>query len=273
MKAGMQVSIDQENWKGAAQDAGNLSELHMANGDVSQSLAYARQSVEFADRSGDAGQRMINRTTLADALHQSGNLQEAEKKFREAEGMQKEYQPSYPFLYSLRGSQYCDLLLAQGKREEVQDRVAQTLEWTEQQLGLLSIALDHLSLGRAHLLQAQEDGTGDFSRAEDELNQAVDGLLAAGDQMYLPRGLLARAELHRVRKDYDRARQDLDEAMSITTRGGMRLHQADCHLEYARLYLAMDKKDKARESLDVAREMVDEMGYGRREREISDFGF
>jgi len=33
-------------------------------------MADARRSVEHADRSGDAFQRMVNRATLADALQQ-----------------------------------------------------------------------------------------------------------------------------------------------------------------------------------------------------------
>ncbi|MEA1909270.1 MAG: hypothetical protein U9N43_09645, partial [Euryarchaeota archaeon] len=61
-----------------------------------------------------------------------------------------------------------------------------------------------------------------------------------------------------------------DEAMTIAERGEMGLHQADCHLEYARLYLAMGKKEDARRRLDTAREMVDEMGYHRRDREVRD---
>ena len=60
--------------------------------------------------------------------------------------------------------------------------------------------------------------------------------------MYLPRGLLARAELHRFTGDFAKAQNDLDEAFTIATRGGMRLHEADCHLEYARLYLAKGKR-------------------------------
>ena len=78
-----------KNWKNAAISASNLSELYLTLGDVAQALNYAQQSVELADRSGDAFQRMVNRTTLADALHQAGRLSEAEAAFREAEEMQK----------------------------------------------------------------------------------------------------------------------------------------------------------------------------------------
>ncbi len=271
MKAALEATIAQENWKNAAIAASNLSQLHLTIGDVSRSLDYARQSVELADRSGDAFQRLTKRVRLADILHQSGQLQEAEASFREAEEMQKERQPEYPLLYSLQGFEYCDLLLDQGKYQEVQNRAGQTLEWAVQWgRDLLSAALDHLSLGQAHLLQAQVEGTKDFTRAADELDQAVDGLRQAGTQHELPRGLLARAELHRVRGASDRAQRDLDEAMIIATRGGMRLYQVDCHLGYARLYLDTGEKEKTRERLSKAKEMIEEMGYGRRRKDVEE---
>jgi hypothetical protein len=54
----------------------------------------------------------IIRSTLADALHQAGSRAKAESLFRETEKMQAELQPDFPLLYSLRGFQFCDLLLA-----------------------------------------------------------------------------------------------------------------------------------------------------------------
>ncbi len=112
--------------------------------------------------------------------------------------------------------------------------------------------------------------TGDtLDRYNIALDEAVKGLRQAGTQDHLPRGLLARAELHRIRRDFDHARRDLDEAMTIATRGGMRLHQADCRLECARLHLAMGDKAKALESFTTARAMITEMGYHRRDPEVA----
>ena len=112
MRAGLDARIAHENWKEAAPVAGNLSELSLTIGRVADAVPYAEQSVELADRSGDEFQRMSKRTTLADALHQAARLDEAESAFREAERMQKDDQPEYPLLYSLRGYCYCDLLLS-----------------------------------------------------------------------------------------------------------------------------------------------------------------
>ncbi len=85
-----------EDWNNAAKYAGNLSELHLTLGDLPQAVDDAQLGVELADRSGDAFQRMLNRTTLADALHQCGDLAQARSLFQQAEQMQKERQPQYP---------------------------------------------------------------------------------------------------------------------------------------------------------------------------------
>jgi tetratricopeptide (TPR) repeat protein len=284
MRAALEAAIAREDWKNAAINAENLSELFLTTGDIGRSLDFAEKGVEYADESNEPVEQRDNRTTLADSLHQAGRPAEAESLFGEAEAMQKELQPEYPVLYSLRGYQYCDLLLGQGKYHEVQRRAEKFFEWREPSDSLLTIALDHLSLGRAYLLEVlHEDespkgfrrtklrtalGSG-YAQAATHLDRAVDGLGAAGQQQELPRGLLARAALRRATGDFEQARADLDEAAGIAARGGMRLHQADCHLEYARLHLAQNDPAQARQYLAAARTLVDETGYHRRDAEVA----
>jgi tetratricopeptide (TPR) repeat protein len=273
MKAGLECRIALKDWENAARVAGNLSELYLTTGDIALAMKCANQSVDLADRSGDAFLRMGMRTALADAMHHAGSQSEAESLFCEAEGMQKEDRPEYPIVYSLGGFRYCDLLMSQGKYQEVLTRALQTLEWVKAGEGsLISIALDHLSLGRAHLHQALQEGSQDFTQAAELLNHAVDELRQSGIQDYIPRGLLARAELYRVQGEFKQAQHDLNEAMTIAERGEMGLHQADYYLECARLYLAMGKKEDARRCLDIAREMVEKMGYHRRDKDILEIG-
>lgn len=269
-QTGVEAEISQDNWVNAAKGALNLSELHLTMGGIAQALDHAKQSVEFADRSSDAFIKILVRTNLADALYHVGSFDKAEQLFKEAEEMQKKWQPEYPLLYSLRGFKYCDLLLGKGKFVEVLNRAKQTLEWVTRDRGLITIALDHLSLGKAHLFQTLNEGTCDLSQAAEHLNQAVDWLRRAGIQEYTPRGLLARAELYITQKSFDKARRDLDEAMTISERGEMGLHKADCRLGYARLFLAMGDKEKAQEALAIAKEMIGKMGYHRRDGEVKE---
>jgi tetratricopeptide (TPR) repeat protein len=179
------------------------------------------------------------------------------------------YEALYDFLLSVGGFLYCNLLLGQGKHQEVNERAARTIEWAKRNRWLLDIALDNLSLGRAWLLQARQAGAGDYGQAAEFLQRAVDGLRQAGRTDHLPRDLLARAELRRVRGEYLRARTDLDEAQRLAERSQMGLHLADCHLEAARLCLATGEREEAREHWATAKAMVERMGYHRRDGEVA----
>ena len=241
MQAGLEARIAQEKWKNAARVASNLSELTLTLGEVPRAVAFGAQSVELADRSGDAFMRLVNLTAWVDALHQAGRWEESAAAFREAEAMQAERQPEYPRLYSLRGFRYCDLLLGRAEPEdgagldgiagpgsrpeeaerfrqtcrEVMERARQALEWVTKvfyNMSLLDSALDHLTLGRAHL-----------------------GLA------------LPAAE----------------------PAASMRLHACDAHLEGARLCRDQGELEETRRHMARARELVKETGYGRQEREVA----
>jgi len=305
MRAGLELLKADEDWKQAAASASNLSELTLTLGAVAEAVAAGEESVELADRSGDDFMRMVNRTVLADALHQAGHREESAAAFREAEAMQAERQPHYPRLYSLRGYRYCDLLLgvaepedgagldgvagaAAGRQrqeveryrqacEEVRERAEEIFHWRDlprwnpAQDSVLDVALDHLSLGRAHLGLALADpaGAADFDTATDHLDQAVAGLRQAANEEFIARGLLARAAFRRLNGDPAGAAADLDEAQEIAERGAMRLHLADAHLERTRLHLFQHGDPAAaRVCFEAARRIVEECGYGRREREV-----
>ncbi len=132
--------------------------------------------------------------------------------------MQKTLQSlSLPVLYSLQGFRYCDLLLSQGKYREVLRRVVIFFEWRLPGDTPLDIAIEHLSRGRAHLLEVQIKGKRDHStllkadylQAIINLEQAVEGLRQAGHQDYLSRGLLARAQLRRLSGKLNKARHGM----------------------------------------------------------------
>jgi hypothetical protein len=73
----------------------------------------------------------------------------------------------------------------------------------------------------------------------------------------------------RKRKEIDLHRAaDLAEGLEIAERGSMRLHKCDAHLENARLCRDQGDLDAARRHVARARELVEETGYKRREREV-----
>ncbi len=272
MRAGLLPHVLQENWENAAAATSNLCELHLALGDTQKAVEYGRQCVEYAGKSGNGSEKENDYATLADALHQAGDVHEAEELFLEAEKMQKNRMPNYIYLYSVCGFKFCDQLLSKGLYDEVLNRAKYTLNNGKDFYGLLSEAQDTLTLGRAYLAQTVENGSNDFTLAEDYMNRAVDGLRNAGTQYELPRGFLARAALYREQKQFGKARADLDEAYEIAEMGEQRLHLTDYYLESCRLFLAEGKGDEARVSLDKAKGLIEETGYGRRIPEAEQLG-
>lgn len=315
MRTGLAMRIEQKAWKNAAIAGGNLSELQLTLGNVASAVMTAEQAVANADRSGNTPQRMNRRADLADALHQAGRREDALALFREAEAIQKEEQPDFPLMYSLRGFQYCDFLLSQLERaawrctmgwqefniwsradrvedstasHRVVDRAVQTLRWAEDnRLSILSITLDHLTIGRALLYRSVVEAGAptiqqtDHSErviataaAQKHTNVAVHGFRRAGTADHLPRGLLSRAWLRFLQGDNEGARGDLDEAWDIVERGPMRLFVADIHMYRARLFHAVKPYpwDSPRADLAAARKLIEECGYWRRKEELEDAG-
>jgi tetratricopeptide (TPR) repeat protein len=259
-----------------------------------------------ADRSGDPSLMLFLRTDNADALHASGEVEKAAALFLEAEQRQQQLQPEYPLLYALAGFQYCDLLQSQGRIFAMRDRALQTLEWARPQKQLLLIARDTLTLGRAHLALALQSLTsGSMIETPDdnarsalaELDEAIEGLHASGQNDEVPRGLLARAAFRRAIGDWKGAKRDLNEAKEIAEPALMRLYWCDSALEGARLGLAQLEvfaplnglversptppvlpdpdaaaalREEARKELDVARKLIAECGYHRRDEELAE---
>jgi hypothetical protein len=293
MRAGLEFQLQQKSATQAAISYGNLSELEVTLGRLTEAVADARQSISLADQSVAAFLRIHNRTTAADALHQSGRRAEAGALFAEADQMQKERQTQIYRLDAARGFRYCEWLLAPAERAswralvrgtdfqtvkdpharhdlanicfEVEQRAMTTLTWAvENQTGLLSIALDHLTLARRALIWAilahpLPQPTLDVPHVA----AAVDGLRSSGRIDHLPKGLLTAALYHFVRGDAASTRAPLDEAQDIAERGPMPLYLADIHLHRARLF-----RDRA--ELAKARELIDKHGYGRRREELED---
>ena len=299
MAAGLQMRVDEGNWKQAAISASNLSELSLSLGDLAAARDRAAQAVDYADRSGDAFQRMSKRSTHADALHQSGDLPAARALFERAEELQAQHQPDYPRLYSLRGFRYADLLLGRAERaawrasggwlgvssppepaagcgdcDAVAERAEQTLAWmqADRNAPLLTVAVDQLTLARSALYRAllSTPASADPARRREALaaaaeraEAAVAGLRDSGNIDEVPRGLLTRAWLYRLLGKDEASRADLRQARQIAEAGSMKLHLADIALSEARLF-------GDRQQLTAARELIAATGYHRRDQELAD---
>ena len=281
LKVGLEMRLRQKMFKNAAIVAENLVDLHVTLGELEQAREYGEESLKHAERIDDVVERRDSRLYLANAFRQLGKISEAEKLYLEAEEIQKKWQPSFPFLYSIGGADYCALLSERGEFEAVLERATQTLEWAKEYLEALPIATDHLSLARAHLGLAEpgitkrggvsegaEKAAEHLAAAGREIEEAVDGLRHASRDDRLPGGLLGRAAYFRAAEEFEAAERDITEAASIARRSEMKLYSCDAELEWARLRLAEGDATKARAHLEKAKTIVEETGYRRREPEI-----
>ncbi len=270
MEAALEQAIQQEDWENAAKQASTLSQLWLCLGDVVRATGLGRESVTLADRSGDEFHMESKRTTHADALHQAGDRDRAERLFQDAEARQNKRQPRYEYLCGLAGFRYCDLLLGRGRSDEVRKRAKTAIKIAKENRWPMDIALAQLSLGRAHWQASRSSGSGSAQTTRQYLDQAVDRLRKAEDQEMICRGLLARGGFLRWAGQRDAARHDLEEAREIGERGDMKLWLTDYHLENCRLELDEKNMEKAKVHLDNAKRLVEETGYHRRDGEVEE---
>jgi tetratricopeptide (TPR) repeat protein len=274
--------------KQAAINAGNLSELLLTLGQVERdedgepgALPTAARAVAFADQSGDLFQRMVARACQhANALLAAGRLREAEERFREAESLQRQRQPTLPRLYSLPGFLYGDLLLARGRAAEVLDRLAEIQRWSENawwKAILLDDALYLLNAARARARLAssqpstknQEPGT---------TPPFLPALLDANRDDITPLGYLAQAEILLGNADWglriaDSGKQEIEtalhEAETRARRGPMPLFLAEVWLLRSRLLVLGSGLLEARRCWKEAKRLIEKHGYGRRKPDLA----
>lgn len=293
IRAGLEMAVQQKDWKNAAAAASNLSELEMTLGQLTDAVADARQSITYADQGGDAFEQMADRTTAADALHESGQRAEAGALFADAEWMQRKRQPQFDLLCSPAGFQYCEWLLVPAERaawqallrgpraspvkaqldqedemaicDEVERRGSSALTMVlNGSRNFLDIALKHLTLARVGLVRAMVAHPLPQPALDlPHVAAAVNGLRNAGTIHHIPKSLLTAALYHFVRGASASARTMLDQAQEIAERGPMPLYLADIHLHRARRF-----RDPA--ELAKAAQLIRQLGYGRRFDELAD---
>lgn len=295
LEKALTADTNRKAWGYASVDAATLGAIYLTLGDLTRALTFSEQASTYSEQAvnislGGSAEQQMKRprkqqasgskhqaqaerqkvrarkqrvsalNTLGDVLHHSGRLSEAEDIFQQAEGM-KESEP-YPSSHYPMGHRHRDLLLSQGRYGEVEYMIEQILKAPRpKDFHLIDDALNHLSLGQAHLFQAIHGDTKHFAPAGHFLNQAMLKLRGTGRQVHLPRGLLAVAKFHLMEGELRQAQTHLDEALRIAEPGDLELHKADCHLEYTRLYLVKGKNEKAAESWAKAKEIIERAGY------------
>ncbi|MGO8955053.1 MAG: SEC-C metal-binding domain-containing protein [Rhodomicrobium sp.] len=206
--------------------------------------------------------RTVARSQHGDALRQLGKLAHAEAMLREADTLQKKWQPIMSRLYSAGGHYYCDLLLDRGRAGEAGARAHVNLPISSAFQYLINIGFDSLTIARATLatvplLETSPQGCAARSA------QALDALRRASHESCVPLGLLVHAEALWRCGDADAAREPLREAEDIAAHGPMPLFMTDAHLLRARIALAQGDFAATREKRAAAASLIAKHDYGR----------
>jgi tetratricopeptide (TPR) repeat protein len=103
------------NWLNASVRAQNLSGLNLTLGNIADAVRDAEKAIEFATWSGSDFQVICALTTMADEQHAAGNVAKAHQLFADAEAMEVT-RLGHEYMISIRGVQYCELLVKDAER-------------------------------------------------------------------------------------------------------------------------------------------------------------
>ncbi len=244
LQAALRIALkESDSGTGAIVRSTNLSEAQLLAGQISDAVKTAERSLEYAKKSNNRSQIMVRRTVLASALHAAGRREQAEGLFEISDQEQSQVDDLYTILFSLRGYLYCVLLLEKGQFDRAMSRATKTLAWSQMNGWLLEVALDNLTLGRAHfglaLSQRFDARRGAGVRAARlSLNASVDGFRKSSSNNHIPEALLSRAALSRCLGDWIGSYRDIEDVEEIAEPGPMKLFLCDLALERARVALA-----------------------------------
>jgi len=257
-QANLKIRLKTEAWKEATRAAQNLVDLLLPLGRLSEAATAAQHAIDYATRSKDLFMQMISHAYFATVCHRQGQLTQAAQSFVTAEQLQQQDEPEHPQLYSLRGFQYCALLLdqatAQADIQQVVARGEYSLKIAVTRKRLLHIALGHLTLARAYFKLE------DYQQAAKHFDEAVAGIRKAGNIDNLPEFLIDRANFYLDQQQFDEGLRDLTEAWQIIKRSDMKLYAVDYHLAMSR-YARVKQPEKVQFHENEAKRLIEATGY------------
>lgn len=271
----LRLSLDfyrkQENWVQATRAAGHLSNLYLRLGNLEQAKDLAKESLDLAEKISDGrkrgSERMKRLAALASALHQLGEPVRAMVLMREAESAQQDLDSDgdHQFLYSLRGFQYCDLLLDEGDVDDVRKRSEWLLQRSIRYQWPFDSALGHLAVAMAIVERAERGFPVELDVAADQISLADSFLVNSDQQSLYVQCLIEKARLCRHLTDLAAMSQALRAATEIVTMTGTLLQQVDIYLLWAEFHLQRGENAAAKNALAVADGLIGTTHYYRRD--------
>jgi tetratricopeptide (TPR) repeat protein len=245
-----------EDWSNASRVYNNLTTIQTSLGKLGAAADAAQDALAMAEKADKKADKRDSTKWLAWIAHLRGEMEMAGEAFKRAEVLEKEFDPRFNYLYSLRGIQHASHLRRVGDADYARRitnanlEICQLYRWAD-------------SLSRCHQVLGNLDGdAGDHNSARQHYDEAL--RLARGIQRrdVLIEGLLGRGRwAAKLIKDLPTAKNDLNEALSLCLTSGYRIHEADCRVGLAWLQYHSGDPEKARQEAERAKTMSAEMGY------------
>jgi len=258
-----ELSIALQNWTGLLIILGRLADAEWR----------AREAVTSAKEVGATAEERGSLSYLGTVLGKRGHIRAALEAFALATDLERRINADVDGLFGRRGIRFADLLFRLGRTDEARKLTEANLhicrenDWREEVAQCWSL------LGEIAATEAL------FEQADGQL-AAAEGVFRAGHTLsQLPRILLARAELERLRENWERADAVVEEALTLAAPRRMRLDHADVLLSRARLELdkavrgnlsstaAEAAANRCGDNSDAALSIARECGYAWAERD------
>ncbi|MBF0096333.1 MAG: hypothetical protein HQM04_12825 [Magnetococcales bacterium] len=260
----LQAAQAEEDWKGAARAAVELSNIWLLTGDWQPLVALVAQADDWLRRHEDPLTRIYLHSRLAVVRHRQGDLAESHRLFQEAERWQSERQTAYAWLIGLPGSSYCDLLLEQARGQGDWERVLHRSQYSQKVVkNQFALAMDCLMQGRALAGLQQSEA------ARVALQQGVVLMRRANRRLYLPELLLQQGHFLRRVGEVEMARAVWEEAWQMAQEESLRPCLVDCQLLAGHLALDEGEAGAAEAALQAAEAEISALQYGQRQGEAA----
>ncbi|OJH40373.1 TIR domain-containing protein [Cystobacter ferrugineus] len=187
---------------------GELCRVYTLLGEPARAVQYGERAVGLSRETGAAWQHSRQLAILACALTQCGRSAEAEELCLRAASLPR----GEDWLVFLFGDlAYCELLLDQGRSQEVFLRLGPYVEWERSSGSRQLVGTLQWCLGKAHLRRSAE-APESLGLALEFLSEGILLMRKVGTPMLITPALTSRAAVHRLRGSFELAWRDLPAA-------------------------------------------------------------
>lgn len=288
------IEKERKNYEEAAMQAGNLSELYLAIGRISEALMYADEGITIAEKSNVVWRHYwIQLAKKADILSKIGRIDFSVAFYRQAESVQKFFDKESQRLYGVLAFKKLDSYLTVledailvphrlgikkvekgdnvenlGQLDNYRSQVNIALEHDLNYNRILHLALDNLIIARIEILEQVILKNSLNKKMIQSLVDAVEGLYQSGRVEYIPYGLLTCSRYWHLINNKINMSKSITETQELIYNLDFKFFEVDLMVEKTYYNILNMDFGNAIPDLDLAISKCKEIQYKRKEKEI-----